>query len=456
VKRILFIALFLVFIIGSFLAGSWYSRKGCNLKVSKSVEKSTSTSAETVSAEDSTVPGTVHVSPEKQQIIGVKLERMERRPAYHVLRTIGRVAPDENRTYIINATIDGWITKTYPNSTGSLVKKNEVLAAFYSPEFLSGGQALLFALNSMDRVKATGKENPAQKDQITQFNINLKQYRDTLKNLGMGDAQIEEMIRTRQYMENVNITSPSDGFIITRNVSAGQRFEKGTELYRIADLSRVWILTDVFRSEAEYFKPGMKVRVTMADLKKEYQAVVSRVLPRFDATSRTLKVRLEMDNPDYRLRPDMFVDVELPVTLPSALMVPIDAVIDSGLRKTVYVDRGNGHFEPRLVEIGWRLGNRVEITKGLSPGERIVSSGTFLIDSESRMEMAAQGMGSSMAKDPVTGEDVSIRKAEKTGLKVIYQQKVYYFASDENRARFEKDSDRFLKKPETGSPNKVK
>ena len=120
--------------------------------------------------------------------------------------------------------------------------------------------------------------------------------------------------------------------------------------------------------------------------------MVSKVLPQFDPVSRTLKVRLELDNPGYVLRPDMFVDVEFPVTLPPALTVPSDAVLDSGLKKTVFVDRGNGFFEPRQVETGWRFGDRVEITKGLMAGEQIVISGNFLIDSESRMKMAAAGM----------------------------------------------------------------
>ena len=146
--------------------------------------------------------------------------------------------------------------------------------------------------------------------------------------------------------------APATGFIIARNVSPGQRFDKGAEWYRIADLSRVWVLADLFRNEAEYVRPGMKVRVTIPETKKTLNAVVSKVLPQFDPNSRTLKVRLELDNPGYALRPDMFVDVEFPVTLPAALTVPADAVLDSGLKKTVFVDRGNGLFEPREVETG--------------------------------------------------------------------------------------------------------
>jgi multidrug efflux pump subunit AcrA (membrane-fusion protein)/YHS domain-containing protein len=226
-------------------------------------------------------------------------------------------------------------------------------------------------------------------------------------------------------------------------VSPGQRFEKGFEWYRIADLSRVWVLADLFRNEAEHVRPGMKVRVTIPETKKTLSAVVSTVLPQFDATSRTLKVRLELENPGYTLKPDMFVDLEIPITLAPAMAVPADAVLDSGLKKTVFVDLGKGFFEPREVEIGWRLGNRVEITNGLKPGERIVTSGNFLIDSESKLEMAAAGMQQALSKDPVCGIDVSMTKAAKAGLKTNYGGKAYYFDSLQCKQQFEKDPKRF-------------
>lgn len=391
-------------------------------------------------------PGTVKIAPGRQQAMGIRIGTVEKKPVTQMLRILGRIAVDETGVYRINATVDGWVTETFPNATGNFVKKNETLAAFYSPEFLSAGQALLFALSSQDRVQATGKEPQAQKDQITQFNLNIKQYRDSLRNLGMGDLQIEEMIRTRRYMENVNITSPADGIILVRNVSQGQRFDKGTELYRIADLSRVWIQTDTYEDEAQYLRPGNIVNVSLPALKKTFKAKVSNALPQFDEATRTLKVRLEAENPDYALRPGMFVDVELSINLPPAISVPTDAILDSGVKRTVFVDLGNGLFEPREVETGWHFGNKVEIVTGLKPGERIAMSGTFLIDSESRMELAAAGMVGSLSKDPVCGIDVSINKAEKSGRKSIHKGKTYYFTSDECKAKFEKDPDRYVRK----------
>ena len=207
------------------------------------------------------------------------------------------------------------------------------------------------------------------------------------------------------------MVAPTPSFIIARNVSPGQRFEKGTEWYRLADLSQVWILADLYENEAEYIRPGEKVQVTYPYQKRNFQATVSQVLPQFDPTTRTLKVRLEMANPDFALRPDMFVDVEFPITLPPAISVPVDAVLDSGLKKTVFIERGDGYFEPRQVETGWRLGDRVQVLNGLQPGEKIVVSGNFLIDSESRMKLAAAGMYGEVSQDPVSRTYVERRQS---------------------------------------------
>ena len=277
-KKLFYAVLMIALLSGGFVAGSWYSRKGTvqhgaitERKILYYVDPMNPSHTsdkpgrapcgmdmEPVYADEtpgknlsSMPPGTVKITPEKQQLIGVHLGVVEEKPVTQTIRLLGRVATDETRVYIINATIDGWMTKVLPYSNGSLVKKHQVLASFYSPEFLSAEQALIYALGSKDRVQTTGSETSAQQNRLAQFNINLRQYTDSLRNLGMGEVQIKEMIRTRNYIENVDITSPADGFIIVRNVSEGQRFDKGTELYRIADLSRVWILADLFENEAE-------------------------------------------------------------------------------------------------------------------------------------------------------------------------------------------------------------
>lgn len=172
---------------------------------------------------------------------------------------------------------------------------------------------------------------------------------------------------------------------------------------------------------------------------------MSQVLPQFDPATRTLKVRLEADNPGYALRPDMFVDVELPIGFPATIAVPVDAVVDSGLKKTVFVDRGEGFFEPRQVETGWRFDDRVEIVKGLKPGEQIVVSGNFLIGSESRLKAEAAGMYAPV-KDPVCGMEVDKSKAKAAGRTVEFHGKTYFFCSDRCERDFEKSPERYLEK----------
>ena len=389
-------------------------------------------------------PGTVRVTPDKQQMIGVRTGVVEKASVKHFIRTVGRVAPDEKRVYRLVAGIDGWIRETYNNDTGTLVKKDERLASFYSPQFRAAQIAYLSLLGSgEDRFQAGGRQALAPSQQAS---VSFQTVIDALESLGMSQQQMKELAETRQITDRVFIVAPVTGFIIARNVSPGQRFDKGTEWYRLADLSKVWILADLYGMEARHFRPGMNVKVSLPDQGKTFQTQVSNVLPQFDPSTRTLKLRLEVDNPGFTLRPDMFVDVELPVQMPPAITVPADAILDSGLKKTVFVDRGNGFFEPRQVKTGWRLGDRVEILQGLAAGERIALSGTFLLDSESRMEQAAAGMSGSLAKDPVSGLDISIRKAEKAGLKSTYQQKVYYFASGENRARFDQNPSAYADK----------
>ncbi len=187
---------------------------------------------------------------------------------------------------------------------------------------------------------------------------------------------------------------------------------KGTELFRIADLSRVWILVDVFERDASLVHADQPVKVELPTQGKTFTATVSKTLPQFDNITRTLKLRLEADNPEFALKPDMFVDVELPLSLAEAVVVPAEAVLDAGLRQTVFVDRGNGYFEPRSVHLGSRVGDQVQVAQGLMPGERIVISGNFLLDSESRMKLAAAGVHGASADRPGLRHDRGRRQSQ--------------------------------------------
>jgi RND family efflux transporter MFP subunit len=216
---------------------------------------------------------------------------------------------------------------------------------------------------------------------------------DRLRNLGMSDAQIAEMSANRKIPEDVYIVSPTDGIILSRNISPGLRFEREVDLYTVADLSQVWIMAEVFGKDAQSLRPGAMARVTLSDTGEVFQARVSNVLPEVDPNTRTLKLRLVANNPGFKLRPDMFVNVDLPVAAPPGLTVPSDAVVDSGLSKRVFVQKAPGHFEARTVQVGWHLGDRVQITRGLNEGDTVVSAGTFLVDSESRLQASVNPDG---------------------------------------------------------------
>jgi membrane fusion protein, copper/silver efflux system len=370
----------------------------------------------------------VRISAEKQQIIGLRVERVERSEGGKFIRVPGRVAADESRVYKVNATVDGWIREINPAATtGSLVTNGQSLASYYAPEFLGAEQAYLYALSALDRFQATGKETP---DQIKLTHANIQQAKDAMQVLGMSELQANEIARTRDLTQNIRIVAPAGGFVVARNVSPGQRFEKGMEFFRLADLSRIWILADIFESDAADLRAGSSA--TVRYLGQSLRARVSDVLPQFDGGSRAMKARLEMDNPGFVLRPDMFVDIELPVNAAAGIAIPADALIDSGLHKTVFIETGDGSFEPREVDTGWRAGDRIQVTRGLEAGERIVVSGNFLLDSESRMRLTAMRAAAAV-KDPSCGMDVDPAKAAG---RAEVKGRIYYFCSRACKSKY--------------------
>ena len=391
-------------------------------------------------------PGTIRISADKQQLIGVKTTTVEKTPWSHTLRVLGRVTPDETRTYRINAGANGSIEDVGPATTGSLVKENAVLATFYSLEYRNLVQNYV-NLISISREGSPGAKALAQASKYSGGQVGegaqIEYYRKSLLNYGMSAHQIEEIDRTRTIATSIEIRAPITGFLLYRNVSPGLRVDRGAEFFRIADLSRIWILVDLFETEAAYFKPGLRVKMELPYLKKTLYGQMSDVLPQFDPASRTLKVRLVADNPGFAMRPDMFVNVELPVNGPPAIIVPTDAVIDSGLKKTVFVDRGSGYFEPRQVETGRSLGERVEISRGLMPGEKIVMSGNFLIDSEARMQLAAAGITGIVGRDAVCGMNIDEDRSRAAGYLKEYRGKTYFFCSSECRDEFVKTPERY-------------
>jgi len=380
----LYTALLIILLVCSFFAGSWYKSRNASHVTSavvNSAERSDTNPEDEI--DDSSLPsGTVMISHDKQQMIGVRTRVAEKSVITTKLRFLGRVAADETRIFKVKAAVDGIIREVYPGTSGSMVKKGQPLASYYSPDIYAAEQGYLIAVSS-DRYGS---------------NLQVQVNESRLLYLGMSSSQIEELKKKGQILENIVLLSPATGFVLGRNVSPELRFQKGEELYKITALDRVWIFADIYESEARHFRPHTFVKVSHPQIGKELRAQVSNILPLFDAATRTLRVRLETDNPGFILRPDMFVDIELPVKMPPAIVVPSEAIIFSGLKKTVFVALGNGHFEPREVQTGWRLGNNIEITKGLEPGERIVISGNFLLDSESKLR--GSGLGSPQSAVP--------------------------------------------------------
>jgi RND family efflux transporter MFP subunit len=336
-----------------------------------------------------TPPIGVGATNEQQQAIGIRIGVVTRSTSTQLLRTTGRVVPDENRTYPIVAAVSGSIRSASSVTTGDAVKKDQILASFFSPDAQldSAQQSYYEGLEMLYRNASAPPQAPSHGRSAVE---EVERLADALRSLGVSNSQVRQLAVRRELVHDIRIESPADGSVLKRNVAPGLRFDRGFEFYRIADLSRVWILADISRDQLPFIRRGSSARITDGNQTGVLKATVSRSDPTFDETTQTVKVRLEATNPRATLKPGMFVDVELPLDLPAAVVVPADAIVDSGLRKTVFVECRNGEFEPRLIETGWRNGDEIAVTKGLTAGERIVMSGTFFIDSESRMKAAVK------------------------------------------------------------------
>jgi Cu(I)/Ag(I) efflux system membrane fusion protein len=240
------------------------------------------------------VSGALKISAEKQQLIGLRVARVEQRSGTRTLRALGKVALDETRVFRVSAAVDGWVRSAGPVVTGSIVQKDEVLATFYNRDFLTAQQTYLYALNTMDRYK-----DAESAEQLKLTKAQMQASEENLEFLGMGPAQVQEIARTRQIARNIELRSPVAGLVLARNAFTGLRFERGSELFRIAELDHVWVLADVFENEAQDFQPGTMARVTLLSPKRTFEAKISQALSQFDSATRTLKVRLEAENPGY-------------------------------------------------------------------------------------------------------------------------------------------------------------
>ena len=382
--------------------------------------------------------GVINVRADRQQLIGVTTGTAMHATVPHELRLLGTVEVDETRLYDISSITEGWIREITDATTGSFVRKSQVLAKYYSRDAYNPQQSFIYALNNMDREVRTGQRAP---DQGTPFEKNIINTTQALLNVGMTQEQIDRIKETRKEEFLVDIRSPADGFILERNVYLGGAFKPTTTLYTVADLGVVWILADAFETDEQFLKPGMKATISHPALNRDLEAVVADVLPEFSSATRTLKVRLEVRNPGFRLRPGMFVDVIRTVELGPALTVPRSAVLDSGSRQMVFIDQGEGNLEARKVATGWRYGDRVEILKGLKEGDEVVTSGNFLLDSESRMRSAGADPLTEVSIDPICNMEVEHARAKANGLTSEHNGGSVYFCNPNCKKTFDADPD---------------
>ena len=329
------------------------------------------------------------ISPEKQQLIGVQYGTVENESLSKSLRAVGRAAFDETKIVRINPKIEGWIEEVYVDFTGKLVKKGQPLLTLYSPELVQTQEEYLLALKGRKQLV----ESPFE--EAVNFSESLVQSaRRRLQLWDITEAQIKDLEQRGTPSRTMTLYAPASGFVMTRNAFPRQRVMPDTELYQLADLSNIWIVADIYEFEAAEIRLGQPATVTLSSYPgRNFSGKITYIYPQVDNTTRTLRVRVELANKDFLLKADMYADVTLNIGYGNRLVVPQEAVMDSGSEQLVYVSLGDGYFEPRKVQVGARIDNKYVVLAGLKTGERVVTSGNFLVDSESRLKSAAGGMG---------------------------------------------------------------
>ena len=329
------------------------------------------------------------ISPEKQQLIGVQYGTVDYQNISKSLRAVGKVAYDETKVTRISPKFEGWIEIVYVDFTGKLVQKGQPLLSIYSPDLVQTQQEYLLAIKGRRELG----ESPFS--EAVNFSESLVQSaRRRLELWDISEQQILELEKRGTASRAMTIYAPASGFVMTRNAFPRQRVMPDTELYTLADLSTVWIIADIYEFEAADIKLGQLATVTFSSFpEREFAGKVTYIFPQVDNETRTLKVRIELPNKGFALKADMFADVVLQINYGGKLVVPQEAVMDSGAEQLVYVSLDDGYFEPRKIQIGAKVDDKYIVLNGLRAGERIVTSGNFLVDSESKLKSASGGMG---------------------------------------------------------------
>lgn len=333
----------------------------------------------------------IFIAPERQQLIGVKTAAVERRSLIREIRAVGKIAFDETKITHIHTKVAGFIEEVFIDYLGKPVRRGQPLFTIYSPDLVATQEEYLLALKSNRTLKDSSF------DWISSGSHNLLEAASKrLKLWDVSDEEVRELEKSGQAKRALTIYSPVNGIVTQRAAyHHGKYVTPEMELYTLVDLSTVWILGEVYEYELPYIRVGQNVRVEVPfnGGARDRTGRIAFISPTLEPKTRTAEIRLEFPNPDLSLRPDMFVQFKTQVTLGSQLAVPVDAVLDTGSEQYVFVDKGQGYFEPRQVKAGAEAGGYYAILSGLNAGERVVTAANFILDSESRLKGAFAAMG---------------------------------------------------------------
>jgi Cu(I)/Ag(I) efflux system membrane fusion protein len=328
--------------------------------------------------------GTVRVGLEKVQRLGVRTEQATLRTLVRPIRAVGTVAFDERRTFVVTTKYDGWIERLLVNATGDKVARGQPLMTVYSPALVLAQDEYAIARDEAGRAGSGGLQREAAE-------ALLAGARQRLRYLDLPEAELRRLEAGGEPRRLVTLPAPYAGTVIDKPAIEGMRFAAGEPLYRIVDLSTVWLIAEVFEQDLAAIRTGQRATIRLkAYPDRAFEGRVAYVYPTVDAATRTVRVRIEIANPEDLLKAEMYADVEVaaPVDSRPVLAVPDSAVIDTGAKQVVLIDRGEGRFEPRVVRIGARAAGYAQVLDGLGPEDRVVTAANFLIDAESNLQAA--------------------------------------------------------------------
>src|SRR6266487_493470 len=324
------------------------------------------------------------VPVERQQQIGVRYAKVELKPLGHTIRAVGLIVPDKTRNWQFVSRVDGYVQKLQVTGPGEVVDKNAPLMSIYSPDLFSSEREFVELLRMRDEAKSKdARETPRRLIESAKRRLQL---------WNVTEQQIAELEKTRKASDTLTLFSPFRGIVQSVPVEQGKNVKIGDMLVEVADLSVVWVWAEFYENELSMLKVGQKFTITAKSYPGEkFEGTLSVINPFLDEMKRTAKVRIDIPNPDFKLQPGMYVNAELAMDMGEALTIPVSAVMPTGMRSVVFVDKGQGKLEPRVVQLGTKYADIYEVKSGLQENERVVASANFLIDAESKVQGALRG-----------------------------------------------------------------